>query len=412
MKATSLLTRWFVSFGLLILLGLLAAACGSDPTATPTPRPTPTPQPQATPTPEISVARADFLALVERARASNHVVRVALAGKPPEMIRAWEAAFEERFGFSLILENEPGNASRDMPVKVERAAESGQGAVDANLFGDIKTVYPLYEKDLLALPPWEALYTEWPVLEKLRNEVPEWGGGPAGTTIRDYCVQNSHAIWTVNYSTQRVTPEELADLTWDELTTEKWRGRVGLDGRALGVYLFPLAPGWSPERMEAWAHNMGANGAKFTSGGSTGQNQALLQGEVDIVLASPPMADITAGAPVAFTTAEFLVGANPRGSCLPKFTVNDPDMATLYWAWNIIEGSVLEGQTTGVGGWLHPELADDFPLMSQLKAQGVTPDKFVKPSSLEESEMIETWRQMAIDAMLEGARTDTMVPVP
>ena len=95
---------------------------------------------------------------------------------------------------------------------------------------------------------------------------------------------------------------------------------------------------------------------------------------------------------------------------MPRLTVNDPDMAMLWWAWNIVEGSVLEGQTTGVGGWLHPELAGDFPLMQELSARGITPDMFVGPDSPEQSAKIEGWRQMAMDAMLEGARTDQMVP--
>ena len=64
--------------------------------------------------------------LVAKAKASNHVVTMTLESVPPEIIRAKEKAFEERFGFSLRLETEPGH-HRKAPVKIMQAAKTGRG---------------------------------------------------------------------------------------------------------------------------------------------------------------------------------------------------------------------------------------------------------------------------------------------
>jgi ABC-type Fe3+ transport system substrate-binding protein len=333
------------------------------------------------------------------------VVRLPLSGDSPELIRAWEEGFQQRFGFPVILESEPGHPQRDIPVKVDRAAEAGQGVVDADIHGTAVLPYPLFKKGLLRQPPWEALYSEWPFLQTARSDAPEWGGGPPGVTMRDYCVTDSHGIWSLNYNKRNVTPDELTDLTWYDLTTDKWKGRLGFDERALGLFMFPVAPGWDEERLRVFAHNLGANGLKLITGGTRNINTAILQGEVDIGFASPDMENIQQGAPVDFTVAEFIVGPGPSVTCLPKHGVNDPDMATLYWAWKIAEGSLIESEVSGTGGWLYPEVADKFPLMQRLKALGATPDQVVYPRTPEQAETTEKWRQIAIDAQLEGIRT-------
>ena len=407
---------------LLTVLGLvsvlvLAACGGDDPTAAPTATPTNTPRSfgnggaTATPT-EPAMTLSAFDELVKRAAASNHIVRAPLGFHRDNAIKGLETAFEERFGFELKLENEPGHPVRDMPTKIVVAGQSGDAVIDSMLWGNVAVTFPILEEGFMRKPNWDVVYEEWPGLAKLRAQVPEWIS-TAGENLQDYCALANHGAWVWNYNPRNVRPEDVANLTHADLLTDKWKNRVVLDERALGLYYFPLADGWSEERLAAYTHNLGANGLKLFPGGSRGVYRAILQGEGDIGLASPDWEDKQAGRPIDYAVAEFTTGANPNASCLPKFGVNDEDMAELFWAWDIMEGRAAIAQSPinyGNAGFLFEDTKDDAPLQADLYAKGLRVDDLVFARTQENAAKVGTWRQIAIDAQLEGIRSGEPVP--
>jgi hypothetical protein len=415
------------SRGLLIVVlamvfGLVVVSCGADPTATPEPTATPTatatPIPGTTPTatarPTATAGPTDFELLVERARASNHVVRAALGFHPDETVRALEIAFEERWGFPLILENEPGHPNRDMPAKITAAAQTGSGVLEFGPTGTTVLAFPLLEEGYLRKPQWDLLAEEWPGIYDMQMQIPDWTSPslPAGETLRDYCALRGHSTWVMNYNPRNVSEAEIANLTYDDFLKPEWKNRVAMDERALGLYQFPLAPGWSEERLSARAHNLGVNGLKLLAGGSNGVKQGIIQGEVDIGLASPAWTEKLGGQPIDFTVAEFTTGANPSVSCLPKYSVNDADMAELFYGWEKMEGNKAAAQqpTNYTFAVMLDGYSQDYPLAADLASKGLTDAQLVYPRTVEQNAATVAWRQVAIDAQLDGIRSG--VPVP
>ena len=416
----SLRRRGILLTALSMVLVLVLAACGGDdPTVAPTATATNTPQastggddPTPTPTEEAMESNSEFVALVERARASNNVVRAPLGFHSDDAIAGLEAAWEERFGFPLILENEPGHPVRDMPTKVTVAGENGQGIIDSMLWGNAAVTFPIQEQGFMRKPKWEVMYQEWPALADLRAQAPEWVDSN-GDTMQEYCALAFHSAWVWNYNPRNVTPEEVANLTHGDLLSDTWANRVVADERALGYYYFPLAPGWDGDRTAAFMNNLGANGLKLFPGGSNGVHQAILQGEGDIGLANGAWDLKQKGQPIDFAITEFTTGANPNVSCLPKFGVNDEDMAELFWAWDIMEGRPAIAKAPinyGSAGFLTENEHALAPYIDDLWGKGLRVDQLVFARTQENAALTGANRQIAIDAQLEGIRTGTKVP--
>jgi ABC-type Fe3+ transport system substrate-binding protein len=333
-----------------------------------------------------------------------------MEGEEPAIIKAREEAFQKRFGFPVVLENEPGHIQRDLPVKVSKAAEAGRGAVDIVL-SDLPNTAPLVRAGYLQTPPWDAVYELWPMAKTLRERVPPWPG-PGETTMGDYCMVKHHSPWILAYNTNKVRGDEARGLTrmkWDELTTDRWKDRVVWDAQALALYVFPFAPGWDENRLRVYAHNLGANGVKLISGGSPGILQAIIQGEGDVGVATLNNIQgiMASGAPVAFAFPEF-AGTAFGLACLPKYGVNDPSMAALYWAFANIDGMYA---TNNLGGEvrLYPEEADKFTAAGLMKEAGLGLNDLVFANTPEENDLTGRYRQVAIDAMKEGIRAGTKI---
>ena len=403
-------SRGILGIALVLVLSLVMAACGSDPTPTPKPAPAPAgaAAPTATPVPTA------FDLLVQRAKASSHVVRGGLGFHPDTTVKALEEGFEKRFGFPLKLENEPGHPARDMPTKILTAGSTKTGVLDWGPTGTTVLAFPLLEKGMLREPKWDTLAIEWPDIQNLRKEMPDWTSDklPPGKTLQDYCALRGHSTWVMNYNPRTVKPEEVANLKYDDLIGPKWKDRVVMDERALGLYQFPLAPGWSEQRLKDWAHNLGANGMKIFPGGSRGVHQAILQGEGDIGLGSPAWTQVQAGQPIDFTVAEFTTGANPSLSCLPKWGVNNPDMAELFYGWEKMEGNIYAAKPPA--NYTHANMlakyANDYPLSAKLAEAGLTVEKLVFPRNLAENKASAGWRKVAMDAQKSGIKSGKPVP--
>jgi ABC-type Fe3+ transport system substrate-binding protein len=343
--------------------------------------------------------------LVAKAKASNHVVTMTLESVPPEIIRAKEKAFEERFGFSLRLETEPGH-HRKAPVKIMQAAKTGRGVVDM-WDGGLPLVLRMFKAGHTRQPPWDAIYEGWPLARKLRATVPAIKSA-GGASLRDHCLHHQMGTWTLVYNTRRVKAEELKGIKYEDLTDEKWRNRVVWDVRALGLYALPFAPGWNEERMRVYAHNLGANGTKLVSGGTSGVLQALIQGEGDIGVAAMTQVvqQKTLGAPLEIAFAGMVLG-NLTVSCLIQPGVNDPNMAALYWGWNHFDGNYAEAAITGGGVFrMYDEEADRLPLVALARRHGVkSVEQIAGPKTEEQAKLAGKYRKTGINALKAGIKS-------
>lgn len=379
-----------------LMAALLIAACGADPTATPTATAAAV-DPTATPTP------SPFEQLVAEARDSNHVVRMALEGVPREMIERYEQIWEEKFGFPLILENEPGHTKREVPVKVAEAGAANRGVVDY-LISDIGNLPVTYDANLMRKPNWEALNEGFPILADLRSNMPSWDNS-LGEPLTDYCISEGVSGWSFAYNTNNLTDEEIAGLagmSYDELTKPLWKDRVVWDARALGLYMFPFAPGWDVPKLEDFAERLGANGLKLFPGGSNGVIQALIQGEGDIGVTSVSVAarNIAQGAPIGVAFPEF-VSTSWGVSCLPKFGVNNEAMADLMVAMYPID-FFYGSQDLGGSFRIFAEEADKFAMAGLFAEAGLTTDDLITARSPDEVALTGGYRAAAIAAMQKG----------
>jgi hypothetical protein len=363
----------------------------------------------------LAAARASFAAqtasgdpanlkeLIAKAKASSHVVTLPLEATDSETIKAKEKAFESKYGFPLKMESQPGH-HRDMPVKVVEAAKSGRAVIDM-WDGGTPLLLNMFRAGNIRRPPWEAIYEGWPLAKKLRAAVPKIGGGPDGAVLSDYCMHAQMGNWSLVYNTRRVKPAELKGIKLEDLTTEKWRNRVLWDAQALGLFVFPFAPGWDVERMRVLAYNLGANGTKLIAGGSMNILQSLIQGEGDISFASMNwvIPQKTLGAPLDVAFAEFVAG-NSTVTCLTKPAVNDPNMTALFWAWDSFDGTYLEAKVNGAGAFrLFEEEEKYLPLVRLARQNGITKmEQVVGPKTEEESEKSSEYRKIAIQALKDG----------
>ncbi len=340
--------------------------------------------------------------LAAKAKASSGTITMTLEGVPPEIIRAKENAFEKRFGFNLRLESEPGH-HRKAPVKIMQAAKTGRGVVDM-WDGGLPLVLRMFKAGHTRQPPWDAIYEGWPLARKLRATVPPIKSA-GGASLQDHCLHHQMGTWTIVYNTRRVKPEELKGIRFEDLTDEKWRNRVVWDVRALGLYVLPFAPGWSEDKLRVYAHNLGANGVRLVSGGTSGVLQALIQGEGDIAVAS--MVQIvqqkTLGAPLDMTFAGMVLG-NLTVSCLIQPGVNDPNMAALYWGWNHFDGNYTEAAITGGGVFrMYEEEADRLPLVKLAQQHGIkSAAQVAGPKTEEQAKLAGKYRKTAINALKAG----------
>src|SRR5215204_1715128 len=259
-----------------LVLSACAPAAAPSPTAAPA-KPAEAAKPAAdaakpaeAANPAAADPKAEFNALVARAKASNGKLRGGMTGYDAEVIKELEKRFEQRFGIKIELESEPGHGSREIPVKILQAMPSNIGVVDWVEGGNPSNFVPPMEQGAWKKVPWEVLAQEWPNIPELRSLYPDVPGGPNGTTLQDYCMLHTQQGWSLAYNTRNVKAEEMQNFKWDDLLTDKWKGRAAFDAQGLGFKELMLPNGWGLERGTAFANNLGANGLKLISGGSNG----------------------------------------------------------------------------------------------------------------------------------------------
>jgi spermidine/putrescine-binding protein len=240
-------------------------------------------------------------------------------------------------------------------------------------------------------------------------------GGPNGTTLQDYCMLHTQQGWSLAYNTRNVKAEEMQNFKWDDLLTDKWKGRAAFDAQGLGFKELMLPNGWGLERGTAFANNLGANGLKLISGGSNGVVQAVIQGEGDIGWMSMDTAytQMSRGAPLAFAWPEF-AASNFLLTCTPAISANNPDLAMLFFAWRNFEGEWIQAELGGGGARpFYPPEADKYPLGQLIKDAGWTPEKnLIGPKNIADFDLIEPNRAAAIEAQKAGIQTGKKIPYP
>jgi ABC-type Fe3+ transport system substrate-binding protein len=355
-----------------------------------------------------------FQALLDKAKQSDGHLRAGLSAYTPEFIRAMEKQFSDEFGITIMLENEPGHASREIPPKMIQAQKVGKGLVDWIDGGNPSNFAPLMQQDALQIPPWDALEEQWPEITDLRKLYPDVPGGPNGSTLQDYCMMASQTAWTLFYNTRNVKPADVQGIKWDDLLTDKWKGRVAWDAQGLGFKELPFNSQWPISRLKAFTFNLGVNQVKMIDGGSNGVLQAVIQGEGDIGMATADttLDQISAGAPLALTWPD-VIPFNSLGTCVPKITVDNEALAQVFFAWRNVEGEWLRA-AMGSGGarpFYAPE-ADKFPLAKIAKDAGVTEARLAQPKTPADFDKVEENRKIAIDGMKAGLQSSQMMPYP
>jgi ABC-type Fe3+ transport system substrate-binding protein len=391
------------------LIGLALLAGCSPPAPASAPAPGPTSQAAS-----VKKFGPRFQALLDKARPADGHLRAGISAYTPEFIRAMEKEFAQQFGINITLENEPGHGSREIPPKMIQAQKVGKGLVDFIDGGNPSNFAPLMFQDALQVPPWEALQEQWPQLADLRKLYPDVPGGPNGTTLQDYCMLASQTAWVFIYNTRAVKPDEVKALKWDDLLTDRWKGRVAWDAQGLGFKELPFHKDWPAARLKAFTVNLGANSVKLINGGTNGVIQAVIQGEGEVSMANVDTAldQINAGAPLGMVWPD-ITPFNSLGTCVPKITANNEALAQIFFAWRNVEGEWLRAQM-GSGGarpFYAPE-ADKFPLAKIAREANITEDRLAQPKSPTDFDRVEEYRKIAIDGLKTGLQTGQKMAYP
>lgn len=360
-----------------------------------------------------AAAPSEFQQMLARAKAGSPKLRGGLTGYDSEVVKELEKRFEKDFGIKIELENEPGHGSREIPVKVLQAMPANIGVVDWVEGGNPSNFVPPMQQGAWKKVPWDVLAERWPNIQELRRMYPDVPGGPNGTTLQDYCMLHTQQVWSLAYNTRNVKPEEVANFKWDDLLTERWKGRVAFDADGLGYKEMALPHGWGLPRTVAFANNLGVNGVKLISGGSNGVVQSVIQGEGDIGWMGMDTAytQMSRGAPLQFAWPEA-TASNFLLTCTPQIPANNPDLAMIFFAWRNFEGEWAQAEMGGGGArpFYAPE-AEKYPLGKIIKDAGWTPEKnFVGPKSVEEFNLLESNRAAARDSQKNGIQTGKKVP--
>jgi ABC-type Fe3+ transport system substrate-binding protein len=388
----------------------LVASCSPAAPASPTSAPSD----KAAPAASSAKFGPKFQALLDKAKQADGHLRAGISAYTPEFIRAMEKQFGQEFGINVTLENEPGHASREIPPKMVQAQKVGKGLVDWIDGGNPSNFAPLMTQDALQVPPWEALQEQWPQIADLRKLYPDVPGGPNGTSLQDYCMLASQTPWAFIYNTRNVKPDEVKGLKWDDLLSDKWKGRVAWDAQGLGFKELPFHKDWPTTRLKAFTTNLGANGVKLIDGGTNGVIQAVIQGEGEVGMANvdTTLDQINSGAPLGMVWPD-IIPFNSLGTCLPKITANNEALAQIFFAWRNVEGEWLRAQM-GSGGarpFYAPE-ADKFPLAKIARQAGVTEDRLAQPKTPADFDKVEENRKIAIDSLKAGLQSRQKVPYP
>ena len=350
-----------------LLMLVLLAACGSDPTptsppaATVTPEPTPEPtvtlapgEPTRTPAPPTAVPTAtlaptfeqEWQELIAAAQAEGRIV-IAAGGSPSREYRPVVTAFGKKFGIQVELSTGSGAKTTDR-VLAERSFD--RYAVDIGLTSVASTRTRLMPaKALDPLPP-QFMHPE--VLD-----MSAWSGGrywwadiPEEKFSFIYAVAPAETLdlW---YNTESISAEEIATIKepWD-LLDPKWVGKItsrtwGDRGRVGTMQTIYDQPGLGME----WINGFFAMDVRYSDDARLRESWVVEGafpiglGDGDLNVALYDLMD--AGLPVAQHKVPYpngVLSAGGSGCCIQLYNrAPNPNAAKLFINWWLSK----EGQT-------------------------------------------------------------------
>lgn len=211
------LASWSV---LVALLVGLAAACGTDPTATPVPTSTPTlapGEPTATPTPPTPAWQITWDETVAAAKEEGKLV-VGLGGGASRTLRPWYQEFGDKFGIEIIVSGGSGSetaarllAERDAGKYTLDLLQAGGGTTNTVLLPN-KVLDPIAPQ--LFLP--EVLDTTKWYLGK------HWWGDPE--SLYTFLMAGNHDDPGISVNTNLFDPAEIT--SYRDLLDPKYHGMI------------------------------------------------------------------------------------------------------------------------------------------------------------------------------------------
>ena len=252
-----------------LLVLLTAAACGSEPAATPTAGPTPTPASE-----RIAALKAESAAKGLRFLTHDEIVEGAmregrLIAQPSlddSNFPGMKASFEATYPFIELEILTVGGT--DAGERFDMSLISGVAEVDIITAG--ADDYQRYAEYQLLLPFDYRAMAEAGELAINPDAIIDT---PMGQTPFF-----NTAIRLIVYNTDMVPPEDAVDLGWETCLDPKWRGLVATDTR---TDLNALLGAWSEEELLEFARRFKANDPIFVRGATTAIVR-LLAGEFAI----------------------------------------------------------------------------------------------------------------------------------
>jgi iron(III) transport system substrate-binding protein len=203
------------------------------------------------------------------------------------------------------------------PAQERLVVEARSGVVNADIFDSaLSYLDPLLSRDLIAPYDWAAQ-----------------GVNPKSVYYDNKCIDFYHVDQPIAYNTSMVKDGEIK--SWDDMLNPKWKGKIGLESRGLGLAI--LAQTWGEKKVDAFIDGLKANSVVILKG-NTGSAEALAGGQVAIAMGiSSARIDRTKsemGAPVAWSPAVGPVPAYDYVLCVPK-NVRHPNAAQLLARWMV-----------------------------------------------------------------------------
>ena len=372
------------------ILGLLAAACGSDPTATPRPTPTsapvatPTPAPTATPVPTLApgvtppppaptptptvdtqaIFEAEWAELVAAAEEEGELVMI-LGGGAGRVFQNHLDAFQEKFDIELTVGRGRATDQFDRIL-----AERGNGIFAVDIGHSGATSLNLRLIPAGAIAPLKPLLFEPTVIDESL-----WLNGR-----HYYADANQELVLLFSgdsaddrlpswYNTEAVAPEDLPTSPQHFLDMEQWNGKltmmpptiVGTGGNWFSLYVHP---DFGPEWVERFIREKdvfftadnrlqidGLAKGKFwgTMGGTGAQDPEELQ-EQGLPIAQGPFV----------TTAESIRATSSANSVYVFDQAPNPNAAKLYVNWFLSKEGQQIFQNDEINPGQDPSLREDL----------------------------------------------------
>jgi iron(III) transport system substrate-binding protein len=203
------------------------------------------------------------------------------------------------------------------PALERLIVEARSGVVNADLIDSaLSYLQPVLSRDLIATYDWAAQ-----------------GIDPRSIYYGNKCIDFYHVDQPLAYNTSLVKDGEIK--SWEDMLDPKWKGKVALEARGLGLAI--LSQAWGEKKSDAFIDGLKANNVLIVKG-NTQSAEALAGGQAAIAMGiSSARIERTrseTGAPVAWSPVVSPVPAYDYVLCVPK-NARHPNAAQLLARWMV-----------------------------------------------------------------------------